>query len=133
MSSILILTRGDELDWGRLLERTGEHWRLLLAQVHLFDYVYPTHRRRIPDWVRETLLDRACNAEQEEPLDDEPFRGTLVSRFSFAIDVNEWGFRDLRTQAIAAARSLPIVREIRDSDVWQNADGNHHRKADGRR
>lgn len=113
----LLLTRGDELDWGRLLDRVGEHWRLLLAQIHLFDYVYPGHRHRVPDWVREDLYERAFE-EMGVRGDPRDCCGTLISRFSFAIDVNEWGFRDLRTQAVAAMRSVPIIREIRDSDVW---------------
>lgn len=114
----LFLSRGDTIDWERLLRRVGEHWRLLLAQLHLFDYVYPGHVHRIPTWVREDLYERAYEAMAEPPGDPLECRGTLLSRFSFAIDVNEWGFRDVRTQAITAARSLPIVREIRDDDVW---------------
>jgi hypothetical protein len=113
----LVLTRGGELDWERLLHRVGDHWRLLLAQVHLFDYVYPGHTDRVPSWVREELYERAFE-EMAEPGDPTICRGTLISRFSFAIDVNEWGFRDLRKQAVNAARSLPIIREIRDSDIW---------------
>jgi hypothetical protein len=113
----LILMRGDEMDWQRVLQRLGEHWRILLAQLHLFDYVYPGHRRRVPDWVRQELNARAL----EPPDPDAPeqaCRGTLISRFSFAIDVNEWGFRDLRAEAIARTCELPIIRQIRESDVW---------------
>ncbi|HEX7120198.1 MAG TPA: nucleotidyltransferase [Longimicrobiales bacterium] len=113
----LILTRGAELDWERLLYRVAEHWRLLLAQLHLFDYVYPGHRARVPNWVREDLYERAFE-EMGAPGDPTICRGTLISRFSFAIDVNEWGFRDLRKQAVTAARSLPIIREIRDAELW---------------
>ncbi len=113
----LLLTRGDELNWERLLDRVGDHWRLLLAQIHLFDYVYPGHKTSVPTWVREELYERAFE-EMVEPGDPSVCRGTLLSRFSFAIDVNEWGFRDLRRQAVNSARSLPIIREIRDSDIW---------------
>lgn len=113
----LILARGRELDWERLLHRVGEHWQLLLAQIHLFDYVYPGHRANVPAWVREDLYERAFE-QMEEPGEAGVCRGTLISRFSFAIDVNEWGFRDLRKQAVNAARSLPVIREVRDSDVW---------------
>lgn len=113
----LLLTRGDEIDWERLLHRVGEHWRLLLAQLHLFDYVYPGYRHRVPIWVREELYERAYE-EMGELGDPRVCLGTLISRFSFAIDVREWGFRDLRTQAVTAARALPIIRQIRDSDVW---------------
>jgi hypothetical protein len=113
----LIVSRGDEFDWERLLWRVGEHWRLLLAQVHLYDFVYPGHRRRIPQWVRRRLYDAA-----EEQIDAEGdaaiCQGTLISRFSYSIDVNEWGFRDLRKEATVATRQLPIIAEITSSDVW---------------
>ncbi|MDQ3811727.1 MAG: hypothetical protein M3336_15710, partial [Chloroflexota bacterium] len=45
-------------------------------------------------------------------------RGTLISRFSFAIDVNEWNFRDVRAEHVREALRQPIIREIRASDVW---------------
>lgn len=121
----LILMRGDEVNWERLLERIDPHWRVLLAQLHLFDFVYPGHRRRVPRWVREELYERAFE-EIEVEGDPAICNGTLLSRFSFAIDVNEWQFRDPRKEAIMGMRALPIIREIRDSDVWDGeAVGRH--------
>jgi hypothetical protein len=117
----LILCRGDEMDWQRLLDRVASHWRLLLAQVHLYDYVYPGHRPRVPQWVRRTLYDLA-ESEIAATVDEKVCQGTLVSRFSYNIDVNEWGFRDPRTESIAATRALPIVQEIAASDVWDEHD-----------
>jgi len=114
----LILCRGDELDWERLLWRVGDHWRLLLAQVHLYDFVYPGHRARIPAPIRRRLYDAAA-AEIGTVGDAAICQGTLISRFSYNIDVNEWGFRDLRKEATLATRELPIIREITSSDVWQ--------------
>src|SRR5690606_38401163 len=113
----LFLTRGNELDWERLLARVAEHWRLLLAQIHLLDYVYPGHQSRVPDWVRMELYERAFE-EMGKPGDPTICRGTLLSRFSFAIAVHERRFRDLRKQAVKAARSLPVIRAIRDSELW---------------
>jgi hypothetical protein len=113
----LLFIRGDVLDWERILRRTGDDWRLLLAQIQLYDYVYPGHGSRIPVWVRQELLERAFE-EMKHDGDPAVCRGPLISRFSYAIDVNEWGFRDLRTQLVAAARSMPVVQQIRDSDVW---------------
>lgn len=115
----LILCRGDELDWHRLMERVQDNWRLLLAQVHLFDFVYPGHRPRIPHWLREELYRRA-QEEIDAVGDAEVCQGTLISRFSYQIDVNEWGFRDLRKEATVAVRQLPIVAEITASDVWDD-------------
>jgi hypothetical protein len=113
----LIVTRGDEFDWERLLARVDVHWRLLLAQVHLYDFVYPGHRQRIPQWVRRRLYD-AAEAEIDTVGDEGICQGTLISRFSYNIDVNEWGFRDLRKEATVATRQLPIIAEITSSDVW---------------
>jgi len=115
----LILCRGDELEWPRLMDRVHEHWRLLLGQIHLFDYVYPGHRRRIPGWLRRDLYARAT-AEIDEVGDPGVCQGTLISRFSYHIDVREWGFRDLRKEAVIATRELPIVVEITRSDVWDD-------------
>jgi hypothetical protein len=114
----LLLCRGDHLDWDRLLRRVGEsYWRLLLAQILLFDFVYPGHRGRVPRRIRELLLDRA-RSQIDEGGDPDVCYGTLISRFSFSIDVNEWRFRDPRKEATIATRQLPIVKEIVMSDVW---------------
>jgi hypothetical protein len=116
----LIMLRGSELDWRRLIDRVGDYWRLLLGQLLLFDFAYPGRRREVPGWVRDELLARAHSERLEVDPDLNIAQGTLVSRFSFAIDVNEWGFHDYRSQSVRAARSLPIVREIAASDVWDS-------------
>ena len=36
-----MLCLGDSLDWGRLVDRVGPNWPLLLSQVLMFTYVYP--------------------------------------------------------------------------------------------
>ena len=114
----LILMYGDRMDWDRLVWRAGDHWRLLLAQIHFFDFVYPGRRDSVPRPVREQLLERASDAMYEQGGDRDLCQGTLISRFSFAIDVKEWGFRDLRAESVEAARSLPIIRELERSPVW---------------
>jgi hypothetical protein len=113
----LILCRGDQLDWDRILHRLNDHWRLLFAHIQLFDFVYPGHGRRVPRAVRERLHERALEAI-DATADPDLCQGTLISRFSFNIDVNEWGFRDLRKEATIASRNLPIINEILASDVW---------------
>jgi hypothetical protein len=134
----LILHLGGDLDWDRLLMRVGSDWRLLVSQLHFFDYVYPGHRDRIPDAVRETLyqLERADSPRADSPRADSPrdepprdedtaaplCRGTMLSRFSFAIDVNEWGFEDAREAMVASVRADPLVARIRDSEVWRDGD-----------
>ncbi|MGI9183135.1 MAG: hypothetical protein ACR2H9_21870 [Longimicrobiaceae bacterium] len=120
MADILHLIQcvGDTLDWRRLVEKTGEHWPLLLAQLQMFSYVYPESRGRVPKWVLDALFERARLEMNRERSGEKVTRGTLVSRFSFAIDVNEWGFRDLREEMVRKALALPIIQEIARSDVW---------------
>jgi hypothetical protein len=120
MSDILhlILTVGDGLDWKRLMARVGPHWPLLLAQLQTFSYVYPGYRSNVPAWVMEQLLEQARAEVGRDEEETDLMRGTLISRFSYAIDVREWGFADPRGEMVRQARNHPIVRAIAASDVW---------------
>lgn len=117
----LILCKGHLMDWPRLLAKVGENWPLLLSQVMMFRYVYPGYRDQVPQAVIRELLDRAEQAgEQGAAAGDEHdlTRGTMISRFSFAIDVNEWGFHDLRAEKIASMKRHPEIVKLEASDVW---------------
>ena len=114
----LLLHCGHDLDWRRLADKTGPHWPLLLSQVAIFLYVYPNARRVIPEWLIDDLVARLREEMSREPGPERITRGTLISRFSFAIDVREWGFRDLREEAIVETQRLPVVAEIARSGVW---------------
>jgi hypothetical protein len=114
----LILCSGDVLDWERLVARVGPNWPLLLAQLQMFSYVYPGYRSNVPAWVLEQLIEQARADIGRDEEDADLTRGTLISRFSFAIDVREWGFSDPRGEMVRQARNHPDVRAIGDSDVW---------------
>lgn len=117
----LILLKGNRLDWDRLIRKTGEHWPLLLSQLQMFRYVYPGYAAQVPDRVMRELLRRAQERADARDLEGEEAvqtRGTLISRFSFAIDVNEWGFHDLRDEYVRGMERAPEVRALRESDVW---------------
>ena len=113
----LMLCFGDTLDWQRLVDRVGENWPLLLSQILMFSYVYPGYRSNIPEWVPRRLLELASAQVGKDEAEDIT-RGPLISRFSFTIDVREWGFLDPRSDRVRAARNHPAVRAIADSDVW---------------
>jgi hypothetical protein len=54
----------------------------------------------------------------------------MISRFSFAIDVNEWGFNDLRADRIAAMKRHPEIVRLQASPVWdERADDDDHPQA----
>jgi hypothetical protein len=117
----LILCVGHLMDWRRLLVKTDEHWPLLLSQLLMFRYVYPGYRDQVPQWVLRELLVRAEESAREhsaEGADHDLTRGTLISRFSFAIDVNEWGFHDMRDEKIRAMQRHPTIVALAGSDVW---------------
>jgi hypothetical protein len=115
----LILCVGESMDWTRLVARASEHWPLLLAQLLAFSHVYPGYRTNVPAWVYEQLLDRARNEAGTGDSENAEFtRGPLISRFSFAIDVREWGFIDPSVALVREARNNPEVRAIAEADVW---------------
>lgn len=114
----LILCLGDTFDWHRLMRRVGPHWPLLLAQLSTFSYVYPGYRSNVPAWVYEQLVARAGEELHRDSEEIDFTNGPLISRFSFTIDVREWGFGDPRTNLVEEARNRPEVRAIAEADVW---------------
>ncbi len=97
---LVFATRG-ELDWERMLGKAGEHWELLLAYLHLYRYVYPSHARYVPEEVLERLFERV---EREPAPKGFRFRGTMLDEVSFAVDVREWGLPDERVATRRARR-----------------------------
>jgi hypothetical protein len=115
----LLLCLGDSFDWERLVHRVGPHWPLLLAQLLTFSYVYPGYRSNVPAWVYERLIERSgAELAVNDPENADLTRGPLISRFSFTIDVREWGFFDPSSELVRQARNKPEVRTIADADVW---------------
>ena len=89
---LIFATRGD-LDWERILAKIGDHWELLLAYLHLYRYVYPSHSCYLPRRVLEVLGERY---EREVATQDLRFRGTMLDESCFAVDVEDWGLPDER-------------------------------------
>jgi hypothetical protein len=114
----LVANVGSLIDWRRLLTKTAEHWPLLLSQLLVFLYVYPELSDRVPRWLLDDLIERAHTEARRERSGERVTRGTLISRFSFTIDVHEWGFRDIRAEEIRDMEERPVLREIAASDVW---------------
>ena len=93
----LLQANAERLDWPGLLERFGAHWRVLLAHLTLFGYIYPGERHRVPAWVMERLLARLA-VESRQPPDEDPHvcAGTLLSREQYLHDVEQLGYVDGR-------------------------------------
>jgi len=91
----LILKCSGSIDWDRLLARFGDHWRVLLAHLVLFGFVYPSERTRVPAHiVRE--LSRRLEAELGEDGLERVCNGTFLSREQYLTDVEQWEYHDAR-------------------------------------
>jgi hypothetical protein len=111
----IILAYGDRLDWGRLLERFGPHWRVLLAHLVLYGFIYPSARSRVPAWVMQELLDR-LRPELDAPDADDPVcYGTLLSWSQYLGDVFGGNFRDARIRPYGSLTAEEVAR-------WTSAD-----------
>jgi len=92
----LIRALAEKLDWYRLADRFGPNWRVLLAHLVLFGYIYPGERARIPGSVMDGLIARAEAEVWTPPQDEKVCRGTILSREQFLLDIERWGYRDAR-------------------------------------
>jgi hypothetical protein len=110
----IILRMAERLDWDRILDRFGEHWRVLFAHLVLFGFAYPTERWRIPGRVLRELIRRLEAEVDTRPDGDAIVAGTLLSRTQYLPGVRRWGFGD--------ARLLPPAEIPADElEVWDDA------------
>jgi hypothetical protein len=84
------------LDWERLLQRFGPHWRVLLAHLVLFGFVYPSERALVPRWLMDELTRRLRAETHEPPPRTHVCAGTLLSREQYLPDVARHGYQDPR-------------------------------------
>ncbi len=108
----LLRALGPTLDWARILLRFGDHWRVLLAHIVLFGFVYPDARDRIPSWVLSELLLR-LGAERPEPASRVCY-GTLLSREQYLVDLDHDGYEDARVTPRGQMTSG-------ETEVWRDA------------
>jgi hypothetical protein len=92
----LLRARAADLDWRRLIDRFGERWRVLLALVVLYGFVYPAERGRVPEAALFELMARLRTEGASAPPADRVCRGTLLSRSQYLKDIGPWGYRDAR-------------------------------------
>jgi hypothetical protein len=103
----LILRKGRRFDWNRLLRRFQNHERVLLAQLLLFGYIYPSERDIVPAKVMDELEKRI----RSEPKTTQKIcRGTFLAQHQYQIDVHQWGYIDARLQPIGPLRADDLAR-----------------------
>jgi len=125
----LLQANAEQVDWAGLLERFGRHWRVLLAHLTLFGYIYPGERHRVPAWVMDQLVARLA-AETRQPPAGDPHvcAGTLLSREQYLHDVEQLGYVDGRLTTAStmpaedgAGRTEPIPARQADPSVEAQA------------
>jgi hypothetical protein len=94
----LIHQAGPSLDWDRLLQRFGAHWRVLLAHLILFGFIYPSERARVPERIVRALVDRLLAELSAPALADRICQGTLLSRAQYFTDIQQGGYSDPRLE-----------------------------------
>ncbi len=108
----LVYAKGGFLDWDRILSLIGENWELLLWSLVLFRYIYPAHTRAVPLHIWDKLIKRLRD-EIVNPDVNANFRGSLIDENMFAIDVNEWGLRNVIEEYRAQhPEKLPSLTDV---------------------
>jgi hypothetical protein len=126
----LIRSSGREINWQRLLDRFGAHWRVLLSHLVMFGFIYPGERNTIPTFVLNQLMNQLRVEAETRPPADRICQGTMISRAQYLVDLEQWGYQDARlrggymtpgdialwTDAIATERPTPAVRPVYRSE-----------------
>jgi hypothetical protein len=103
-----------KIDWEHLLRRFGPDWRVLLSELVLFGFIYPSMRNAISTKLMDELL-RRVGLEQSSAAPWTPIcNGTLLSRRHFISDVESNGLLDARL----AGRSAMTLKQIKE---WTQA------------
>jgi hypothetical protein len=106
----LLQATAERLDWPGLVSRFGQHWRVLLAHLTLFGYIYPGERHRVPRWVMEQLMARLVAETEHAPaVDTHLCAGTLLSREQYLHDVERLGYVDGRL-AVTSMTAADVAR-----------------------
>ncbi|HEV7521463.1 MAG TPA: hypothetical protein VGP89_10225, partial [Candidatus Angelobacter sp.] len=79
-----------------------DHWEMLFWSLVLYHYVYPANSDFVPAEIWKELTQR-FNIELAHPNKGASFRGSLIDDKMFAIDVAEWGKRNILEEARAKA------------------------------
>jgi hypothetical protein len=102
----LLRAQSDKIDWHRLLSRFGEHWRVLFAYIVLFGYIYPTERTKIPCGVQHYMTGLFAREIGANAPGEPVCAGTLLSRAQYIVDVQQWGYRDIREPELMSPEAI---------------------------
>ncbi len=96
----LILRYGEHIDWHRLWGRLKQRWQLLLAQFINFQFVYPSDKHLIPEWLFKELLDLAAKQYELPTPVEKICLGPLIDQTQYKVDVLEWKYKSFTTETL---------------------------------
>lgn len=97
----VILRHGKHIDWKRLLHRLDRDWHLLLAEIVLFQFVYPTDFPDIiPQWLFEELITRAQDQYVLPPAAVRVCRGPIIDNTQYSVDIKEWNYKSYTIKTV---------------------------------
>jgi hypothetical protein len=89
----LILKQGKHIDWKHLLLRMDPHWHILLAEILMFQFVYPSeYQELIPRWLFEELIARTQDQWLLPPPVEKVCRGPMIDSTQYHTDIREWKY-----------------------------------------
>lgn len=88
----LFRAQAHALDWRRMLQRFAGHEPVLLSQLILFGYVYPTEHEAVPSWVYEELAEAIRLQRARVGGSPRLCRGPWLSRTQYEIDIGTWEY-----------------------------------------
>jgi hypothetical protein len=106
----IILSHGASLDWRRMIDRFGRHWRVLLAHLTLFGFIYPSERSRVPTWVMEELAERLKEETNSPDSSERVCYGTLLSWSQYLGEVLGGEYRDGRIKPYGNMTAQEVAR-----------------------
>jgi hypothetical protein len=97
----IILKTGKQLDWKRLLAHMDQHWHLLLAQLIIFQFVYPSdYHEIIPKWLFDDLMTRAHEQYDLPSPIERVCRGPIIDQTQYSIDIKEWDYKVMTMRTV---------------------------------
>jgi predicted nucleotidyltransferase len=89
----LILKQGEHIDWKHLLQRLDPHWHILLAELIMFQFVYPSeYQRLVPKWLFDDLISRVQDQWILPGAVERVCRGPIIDSTQYHTDIREWHY-----------------------------------------
>ena len=90
----LMLKQGKTMDWEKVLYRLDQHWHLLLAEIIMFQFVYPAdYHDIIPKWLFDELMKRAKEQYDLPAAVQRVCRGPIIDNTQYSVDVKNWDYK----------------------------------------